>query len=131
MTPDFWHIHNGPSQFFQNINTNVFNANHDLAGAIAQGGYNPNSPYFICRNGDYLFYAAWWTSFENLLNSTLRQHNINIPQPSLEGKAEYIRFQIRTISQIYGMSTLLPSIGGEITTLTIDSNGIRSFDIRP
>ncbi len=129
--PDFWHIHNGPSQFFQNINTHIFNANHDLGGAITQGGYNPNNPYFIVRNGDYLFYAAWWEDFESLLNSTLRQRNINIPRPSLEGRAEYIRFQIRIISQIYGMSTLLPSIGGEITTLTIDSSGIRSFDIRP
>jgi hypothetical protein len=131
LTPDFWHLHNGPSQFFKNINTHVFNANHDLAGAIQLGSYNPNNPYFICRNGDYLFYAAWWESFEKLLNSTLRQSGINIPRPSLEGRADYIRFQIRTISHIYGMSTLLPSIGGEISTLTIDPGGIRSFDITP
>jgi hypothetical protein len=130
LKPDFWHIHNGPSQYFQTINKHVFNANYDLAGAIAQGSYNLNNPYLITRNGDYLFYAAWWANFERLLNSTLRQRNINIPQPSLEGRAEYIRFQIRTISQIYRMSSLLPSIGGEITTLIIDDTGICSFDIK-
>lgn len=130
LQPDFWHIHNGHSQYFTSIDPHVFNANHDLAGAIQSGSYDHNNPYFICRNGDYLFYAAWWQSFENLLNSTLRQSNINIPRLSLEGRAEYIRFQIRTISQIYDMSTLLPSIGGKISTLTIDPNGIHSFDIR-
>ena len=126
--PDFWHVHNGPSQFFDNIDPYVFNANHDLAGAIAQGGYDRNNPYLIVRNGDYLFYAAWWEDFELLLNRTLRQRGINVPRPSLLGRADYVRFQIRTISGIYGMSILLPSIGGEITVLTIDANGIHSFD---
>lgn len=130
LTSDFWHIHNGSSQFFNNINPHIFNANHDLDGAIAQGGYDYNNPYFIVRNGDYLFYAAWWGDFERLLNATLRQHGTNIPLPSLEGRAEYIRFQVRTISEIYDMSSLLPSIGGEISILTIDASGIRSFDTR-
>lgn len=130
LIPDFWHVHNGPSQFFANIDPHVFNANHDLAGAMAQGSYNHNDPYLIVRNGDYLFYAAWWEDFENLLSVTLRQRGINIPLPSLEGRAEYLRFQIRTISEIYKMSTLLSSIGGEVSILTIDASGIHSFDRR-
>lgn len=127
LTPDFWHIHNGPSQFFNNIDPHVFNANHDLAGAMAQGSYNHSTPNLIARNGDYLFYAAWWKDFEDLLKATLRQRGINIPLPSLEGRAEYIRFQIRTISEIYSMSTLLASIGGEISILAIDTSGTCSF----
>lgn len=130
LTTDFWHIHNGPSQFFSDIDPHVFNANHDLVGAIALGGYDHNNPYLIVRNGDYLFYATWWENFERILNATLRRQGITTPVPSLPGRAEYIRFQIRTISEIYSMSTLLPSIGGEISILTIDANDIRSFDRR-
>ncbi len=111
-----------------NIAPYVFNANHALAEAIVQGGFDHNDPFSIVRNGDYLFYAAWWEDFERLLNATLRQRGINVPRPSLQGRADYVRFQIRTISRIYGMSILLPSIGGEVTALTIDTNGIRYFN---
>jgi len=126
-TPDLWHIHNGASQFFGNIDPHVFNANHDLAAATSKGVYSPGRPNFILRNGDYEFYAAWWKDFESLLNRTLRLRHVHIPRPSLEGRAEYIRFQIRTIGEIYAMSTRLPSIGGETSILTIDDIGIRYY----
>jgi hypothetical protein len=130
--PDFWHIHNGPSEYFTNIDATLFNANHDLAAARAQGRYDPNNAnmIYITRNGDYQFYAAWWEAFERVIDNFLRGQDIQVPKPTLHGRVEYVRFQIRSISEIYGMSMLLPSIGGEIYTLAIDASGIRSFDRR-
>lgn len=129
LMPDFWHIHNGPSQYFSNIDPRQFNANHDLAAAIRQGHYNPGNPaaIYITRNGDYQFYAVWWEAFEKVVNQFLRAQGIDVPKASLLGRVDYVRFQIRSISEIYHMSTLLPSIGGEISTLAIDSTGIRDW----
>lgn len=128
--PDFWHIHNGPSQFFLNIDPHVFNANHDLAAAIERGKYDPNNRdrIYITRNGDYKFYAKWWENFEEVLTRFLRSQDIHVPKQSLQGRVEYVRFQIRSIREIYAMSTLLPSIGGQIITLAIDHNGIWSYE---
>lgn len=129
-TPDFWHIHNGPSQFFANIDPHVFNANHDLAAAIEQGIYDPNDrdKIYITRNGDYQFYAKWWENFEEVITKFLRSQGIHVPKQSLQGRVEYVRFPIRSISEIYAMSTRLPSIGGQIITLAIDLNGIWSYE---
>lgn len=130
LVPDFWHIHNGPSQYFNNIDPRQFNANHDLAAAIRQGLYNPRDPavIYITRNGDYQFYAVWWEAFEQVVDQFLRVQKIDVPKASLLGRVDYVRFQIRSISEIYRMSTLLPSIGGEVSTLAIDSTGIRSWE---
>lgn len=128
--PDFWHVHNGSSEYFKDVDPTIFNANHDLEAAIRQGRYDPNNPniIYITRNGDYQFYAAWWADFEQVLDNFLRKQGIAVPKPSLQGRVEYVRFQIRSISEIYRMSTLLPSIGGQISTLAINQSGIRSFD---
>ncbi len=129
--PDFWHIHNGPNDYFQDIDPLIFNANHDLEAAMREGRYDPNNVnmIYITRNGDYKFYAIWWVAFEQVLGNFLRTHEIAVPKPSLQGRVEYVRFQIRSISEIYRMSTLLPSIGGQISALAIDESGIRSFDM--
>ncbi|MBA7503150.1 hypothetical protein ES706_01758 [subsurface metagenome] len=132
LVPDFWHIHNGPSEYFRDIDATIFNANHDLAVARAQGRYDPSNPnmIYITRNGDYRFYAVWWEAFEKVIDNFLRAQGIQVPKPSLQGRIEYVRFQIRSISEIYKMSTRLPSIGGEISTLAIETSGIHSFDRR-
>ncbi len=132
LVPDFWHIHNGASEYFRDVDATIFNANHDLAEAKALGRYDPNNPniIYITRNGDYQFYAVWWENFEEVVDEFLRAQGIQVPKPSLQGRIEYVRFQIRSISEIYRMSTRLPSIGGEISTLAIDTSGICSFNRR-
>jgi hypothetical protein len=45
-------------------------------------------------------------------------------------RAEYLRFQIRTVSGIYKLSNMFPLIGGPITTLTISSRGFESYETR-
>jgi len=132
LVPDFWHIHNGSNEYFKTIDPRQFNANHDLAGAIRQGRYRIGDQIntYITRNGDYQFYAAWSEEFEKVVNKFLREQGIDIPKTSLLGRVDYLRFQIRSISEIYSMSTLLPTIGGGISTLAIDSTGIQLSEMK-
>jgi hypothetical protein len=109
--PTFYHIHNGVSQH-KHINPYIdpalFNANQD----ILPDKYPPGS-FRITRNGDYGLYAKLFEVIEKFLNTEVRPLGVQIPHPlNIDSLAEYLRFQIKTVSEIYKLSNLVPWIGG-------------------
>jgi len=127
--PTFYHIHNGASQhpdINMRINPALFNANQDFPPEVCRAGL-----FKITRNGDYNLYANLFEVVENFFNLRVRPLGIEIPHPmTLDSIAEYLRFQIKTVSEIYKLSNLVPGIGGPVTTLTIDEQGITSYETK-
>lgn len=133
-TPSFFHIHDGPSDALSRRGITVdptrFNANHDVPPevyleSIAAG----RAP--VTRNGDYQLYAALFELLSSFFENVYHQTGIMFPQSaSLTDRAEYLVFQIRTISEIYRLSNLVPGIGGAISYLTIAPTGIHSFGVK-
>jgi hypothetical protein len=133
LTPSFYHIHDGPSTTLQqrgiNVNSNRFNANHDFPPNLYAN--ISRNYYYITRNGDYQFYAQLFSLLNNFFNCLNLMHSIRIPRShNLSDRAEYLIFQIRTISEIYRISNLIPGIGGDINYLTINSAGIHSQGVK-
>ncbi len=80
----------------------------------------------ITRNGDYILYGQIFGLLERLFQQLL-PYGIRIPNShNLNDRAEYLVFQIRTVSEIYRLSNLVPGIGGKIYFLTINQDGIHS-----
>ena len=133
LTPSFYHIHDGPSTTLQprgiNVNPNRFNVNHDFPPNLFATITRNN--YYITRNGDYQFYAQLFNLLNNFFNCLYHTHSIRIPgSHNLSDRAEYLVFQIRTVSEIYRISNLIPGIGGDIDYLTINSAGIHSQGVK-
>lgn len=85
----------------------------------------------MTRNGDYRLYAELFEVVENFFNSRVRPLGIQIPYPlTLDTIVDYLRFQIKTVSEIYKLSNLVPGIGGPVTTLTISEQGITSYETK-
>jgi len=127
-TPSFYHIHDGPSTTLQlrgiPVSPTQFNANHDIPPQIFQLASTHNA--WITRNGDYRLYANIFGLLENFFQQ-LQPLGIMIPHSqNLSDRAEYLVFQIRTMSEIYRLSNLVPGIGGGIHYLTISPSGIHS-----
>ena len=56
---------------------------------------------------------------------------IRIPSSqNLADRVEYLVFQIRTISEIYRLSNLIPGIGGDIYFVSISQVGLHSQGIK-
>ncbi|MCK5138556.1 MAG: hypothetical protein KAQ85_01835 [Thermodesulfovibrionia bacterium] len=132
--PSFYHIHDGPSEVLRDreidINSNQFNANHDMPPLIFKRDILSQRKAYITRNGDYTLYAQLFNGIETFLRS-IANDGIIIPHSiDLEDRAEYLVFQIRTMAELYRLSNLVPGIGGAIDYLTIDSNGIHSSGTR-
>ncbi|MEW6265362.1 MAG: hypothetical protein AB1641_19970 [Thermodesulfobacteriota bacterium] len=130
--PSFYHIHEGESTTLQQrgitINLNKFNANHDLPPAIAISLISQGQGW-ITRNGDYQLYVNIFAALETLFQQLLPL-GIRIPNSqNLSDRAEYLVFQIRTISEIYRLSNLIPGIGGYIHYVTISQRGLHSQGI--
>jgi len=133
-TPTFWHIHNGQSETYKDIDPTIINANNDLSpektskilDRITKLG-NENWP--IVRNGDIqTVYIPFFNIMGWLLGFLKSHEDIQISTETLQGRVEFLAFQIRTMRDLYRLSKeLLPQIGGEIVTLTISSEGIQSY----
>jgi hypothetical protein len=132
-TPSFYHIHDDRSTTLEQrgifIDPTLFNPNHDMPPhvflQIASSGVG-----WITRNGDYLLYAQMFQLLENFF-ANLTPLGIMIPHSqNVVDRAEYLVFQIRTVSELYRLSNLVPGIGGRINYLTITQNGIMSEGIR-
>lgn len=133
-TQSFFHIHDGPSTALSargiTVDPTHFNANHDVPpeaylASIAAG----RAP--ITRNGDYQLYAALFALVEAFFGSVYAKTGIVFPRSAaLSDRAEYLVFQIRTVSEIYRLSNLIPGIGGAISFLTIAPTGLHSFGVR-
>lgn len=133
-TPSFYHIHDGQSTTLQQrgitINPNQFNANHDVPPQIFLQQIASTGRTYITRNGDYQMYARIFQLLENFFQS-LRPLGVSVPNSqNLTDRAEYLVFQIRTMSEIYRLSNLVPGVGGGIHYLTINQNGIYSQGVK-
>jgi hypothetical protein len=132
--PTFWHVHNGQSEVYDNIDPTIVNANNDLPPDVVQQyitdiSTKGNEDWQSIRNGDFLTVYAPFIAVMNALQDYLKKNaKVNIPTKSLKGRAEYLAFQVRTIRDLYALSEdLLPSIGGNVAVLTIAPTGIQSY----
>lgn len=131
--PSFYHIHDGPSTTLQQrgitVNPSRFNANHDMPPNLLPP-ILAVAPGWITRNGSYVLYAQIFHLLE-MYFSALGQQGIIIPDShNLMDRAEYLIFQIRTVSEIYRLSNLVQGIGGSINYLTISPAGIQDEGTR-
>lgn len=132
-TPSFYHIHDGRSTTLEQrgifVDTSLFNPNHDMPPdiftQIAATGAG-----WITRNGDYQLYAQIFQLLEKFFGQ-LQPMGVMIPNSqNVADRADYLVFQIRTVSELYRLSNLVPGIGGGIHYLTIIQNGIMSEGIK-
>ncbi len=128
-TPTFYHIHNGRSQALEargtHIDPTIINANHDLPPNLTQQVFAQGQAY-LTRNGDFTIYAALFNHIGQFLQGLSQYGGLTIPQSrNLKERAEWLRFQIKTMSELYRLSNLhLPTIGGKIDTLLITPNSV-------
>lgn len=127
--PTFYHIHNGTSSALSargvKINPAIVNSNHDLPPQLAQQILSTGEMY-ITRNGDFTIYAALFQDLDNFLQKLSQYGILTIPHSrSLFERAEWLKFQIGTMSELYRLSNLhLPTIGGKIDTLLITPSSV-------
>lgn len=138
--PCFWHIHNGPSQALphKKLDTYIVNANYDCppekylsfsGGAI-----------YSTTNGDIEAFARFSRKhFNEYLRELKKEMDIVVPISTLSFRAEFLRVQIRFISELYAIAgikeggylkQMVKGIGGKVTTLTITENAIQEYSTR-
>ena len=148
--PAFYHVHNG-HYHVAFLNGRVeeipdedpplreFRAHLDHPPAMS----SPTQIPHLTRNGDFAVFALLYDSLSPLILSLKRSTGLVFPSPqSLASRGEYLRFWIKTMSEIYRLSNrrvrVLPQdvsagdagIGGPVTVLTISDEGIQSFYTR-
>ena len=135
LLPSFYHIHEGDSQVLASrgiqVDSSQFNANHDLSPEIFRAQQNliarqNNAAMFIylTRNGDIGPYVEAFRRLGDFFD-TMRHFGIHVPgRPGIDARVEFLRFQIETMEQIYRLSNLHPTIGGDINGLVIPHGGV-------
>lgn len=127
----FYHVHNGRSQALEMrgepvANPSVVNANHDFPPhmAIELSG---RLVWYRTRNGDLQIYNRLWGLLEAFLRNFERESHIVIPHStSITDRSDWLKFQIKTMAELYAFGNLERTIGGDIATLTITADG-RNF----
>jgi hypothetical protein len=139
--PTFYHIHNGQSETAPNINPRIINANYDLPPLRVLRFFS-HSTFPYVRNGDFFLYAKLFDSlmgafgdFRILLGEVYNQPFL-FPDPSkfsnnIEAYSEFVRFWIRLVRDVYALSNVPESIGGEISILSISPNGETEYSKKP
>jgi len=129
-TPTLYHIHNGISYVLDpqgtKIDPTIVNANHDLPPDEVQKKLSQGIELPLYRNGDWFLAARFFNLVGNFFDSLSKQDGLTVPDSrNLKERTEWLRFQIRTMSELYRLSNLhLPTIGGKIDTLIITPNGV-------
>lgn len=130
--PTLYHIHNGRSDVYPDIDPHIVNANHDFPPSRVIEFWSRRM-WPGLRNGDFLPYAV----LSNHLSEFFRELHENIqidgrpfqipyPTNSIDSISKFLRFNIRLVREIYALSNYPPIIGGKVITLTISEDGIRS-----
>jgi hypothetical protein len=139
-SPCFWHVHNGPSQALPNKKLDPFivNANYDCPPEkyLSYSG----GALYSTTNGDIEAFARFSRKhFDEYLKELEKEMGIVVPIPTLSFRAEFLRVQIRFISELYAIGgikeggyikEMVKGIGGKVTTLTITENGIKDYSTR-
>jgi hypothetical protein len=130
--PTLWHIHNGKSQRLPKkiLDPTIVNANNDIT---PEEGYDivQKQGLVILRNGDIKPYTILWellfkpkSPFAEIVAST----GLTFPYANnLSERTKFLSFQIQTVTGIYRFSKEDRGIGGPITTLSIDQNGMKTL----
>ena len=132
-TPTFYHIHNGRSQALEMRgeivdDPSVVNANHDFPPSFARA-FSERLLWYRTRNGDLRIYNRLFGILEAFLRKLERESQIVIPYPtSITDRARWLKFQIKTMAELYEFSNLRTKvIGGDIATLMISAEGTIDF----
>ena len=130
--PTLYHVHNGMSERFSDIDPREVNANHDLppdqVTRLFDGGIWP-----LHRNGDFWMYAVLDSMLGDLFRNLQRVElptgdmfelpsvsNFGLPLPTW---SRYLAFWIGLVRDILRLSNHPNSIGGEIQILNITIDG--------
>jgi len=139
--PTLYHIHNGQSETNPEINPRIINANYDLPPEKVLAHFSKSEfPYL--RNGDFFLYATLFdnlhTAFEEfggllekITGSPFVFPDLSKFSDQLDGCSEFSRFWIRLVRDVYALSNLPESIGGDILILSISPTGEAKFSRRP
>jgi len=138
--PTFYHIHNGQSEIYPEINPRIINANHDLPPQEVLDIFSKNMAPHV-RNGDFMFYAIIFNTLSALFDQFYKKIRIgdtpfvfpNIPkfEEPLEGYSEFVRFWIRLVRDVYALSNVPEIIGGNISILSITPDGVMKLTSKP
>lgn len=128
----FYHVHNGRSQALEMrgetvANPSVVNANHDFPPSMAIE-LSGRLVWYRTRNGDLKVYNRLFGLLEGFLRHVEQESHIIIPHStSITDRADWLKFQIRTMAELYEFGNLERTIGGDIATLTITADGTMNF----
>lgn len=120
--PQVFHVHNAHHNYPQNQSAIEFHVKESLSPhqwqkLMDKYRNTPQVPLFELRNGDWYFYVQWLTVMEELIEKNFRAKGIQIPAADLAGRAEFLRFRIETIADLYKMSDSLKFVSEPIATL--------------
>ena len=135
--PSFYHIHNGESQTLNSRNQPVkepekINANHDFPPKILLEEYFAKNKILVTRNGDIFAYVTIFDGIGKSLDQLRQEEGGQIAPNSrnLKERAEWLRLQIGTMSELYKLrNKRLPTIGGKIDVLIITPDAIDDSDL--
>ena len=123
--PILYHIHNGISENYDDIDPYIVNANLDwtpekILKKWSEGGFGG------LRNGDFQPYAilsAYLSEFFGVLRENIRikgePFQIPFPNDNLDSWAEFLRFEIRLVSEIYALSSHSSTLPNNSKTLKL------------
>lgn len=130
--PALYHIHNGISERFNDINPSIVNPNFDLPPALVQELFS-RGVWPLHRNGDFSMYATLDAMinglFDNLRRVILPTGDMfEIPSDRgfgtiLSAYVHYIAFWIKIVRDIFRLSTLPNTVGGAVQICTITEGG--------
>lgn len=126
--PTFYHIHNGLSECFQDIDPRLVNANHDYPPNIVLENFNQGFPPHT-RNGAFQRYAVFFDTIINAVmdmqinNQPIRFPDFRDETRKVETSTRFVEFWLKFVREFYALSNLDNIIGGPIHLLTIQPDG--------
>jgi len=135
--PILYHIHNGESEVYKDIDPHLVNANLDWTPQKVLEEFGKGH-FGGLRNGDFIPYAIvsgyLYQAFVKLNNVIFEGQTapflIPYPRDNLDKWTEFVRFEIKMVSEIYALSNYPKIIGGQIATLTIDNDGNYKYEMK-
>jgi len=120
MLPTLYHVRNVDGDY-EHYDMHPFVLGHDIPPQEIG-----DIPLFR-RNGDYGPYAVLEETTRHFLPIIKAKMGLDIPHPSLRGRVAYHCGWVRFVSDLYESASLLRTIGGRVSALSIDSRGNMDF----
>jgi|SRR4030042_1099424 len=126
--PTLWHIHNGISAMVKDIDPTLINANYDVPPERyiehERTGYT-----LILRNGNIGVHNVLFEKIKELFRVLHDDGFLVFYPPSLETRARFLRFLIKTTEGVVNLTNEIHNIGGNIETMTISPKGEINYNI--